>query len=80
LSPGLAPRRPSYGLQQHDDPRIREFFIGHMDAYRLIVNTDYGPPALARPKKSLRSEPLDSARGVEVRKNLYFDQWDGILR
>jgi len=37
-----------------------------MDAYRLIVNTDYGRP-LWPAKKSLRSEPLDFQRGeVEV--------------
>jgi transglutaminase-like putative cysteine protease len=74
---GWLPVDPSVGLLKSDDPRIREFLFGHTDAYRMIVNADYGR-ALWPAKRSLRSEPLDFQRGeVEVDgKNLYFDQWD----
>jgi transglutaminase-like putative cysteine protease len=74
---GWLPADPSYGIRQHDDPRVREFFIGHMDSYRMIVNSDYGRP-LWPAKQSLRSEPVDFQRGeVEVDgRNLYFNQWD----
>lgn len=74
---GWLPCDPSYGLKQSDDPAVREFYFGHQDSYRMIVNLDYGHP-LNPPKQSLRSEPADFQRGeVEVDgKNLYFDQFD----
>jgi transglutaminase-like putative cysteine protease len=74
---GWLPCDPSYGLQKSDDPKVREFYIGHQDSYRMIVNTDYGCP-LVPPKQSLRSEPADFQRGeVEIDgRNLYFDEWD----
>ena len=70
------PADPSYGLQKSDNPAIRNFYIGHQDSYRLIVNLDYGRD-LHPPKQSLRSEPADFQRGeVEVDgKNLYFNEW-----
>ncbi|HEV2970615.1 MAG TPA: beta-L-arabinofuranosidase domain-containing protein [Pirellulales bacterium] len=69
--------RPPYGLQDSDDPAIREFYFGHLDSYRLIVNRDYGRD-LVPPKQSLRSETLDFQRGeVEIDgKNLYYPHWD----
>ena len=74
---GWLPADPSYGLRESTDPRVREFYFGHQDSYRMIVNLDYGHP-LTPPKQSLRSEPADFQRGeVEVDgKNLYFDQFD----
>jgi transglutaminase-like putative cysteine protease len=74
---GWLPADPSYGLQKSDDPKIREFYFGHQDSYRMIVNRDYGS-ALVPPKDSLRSEPADFQRGeVEIDgRNLYFDEWD----
>jgi transglutaminase-like putative cysteine protease len=74
---GWLPCDPSYGLKTSDDPAVREFYFGHQDSYRMIVNLDYGHP-LHPPKQSLRSEPADFQRGeVEVDgKNLYFDQFD----
>ncbi|MBM4088777.1 MAG: hypothetical protein FJ276_05010 [Planctomycetes bacterium] len=73
---GWLPADPSYGLQQHDDPRVREFFCGRMDPYRLIVNLDYGRE-LTPAKESFRSEPNDFQRGeIEIDgRNLYFDEW-----
>ena len=35
---------------------IRDFYLGHQDSYRMIVNLDYGRQ-LNPPKSSLRSEP-----------------------
>ncbi len=75
---GWLPADPSYGVQKKsDDPKVRDFYIGHQDSYRLIVNLDYGR-ALTPPKSSLRSEPADFQRGeVEIDgRNLYFDEWD----
>ena len=75
---GWLPIDQSYGIRRDsNDPKIREFYIGHQDSYRIIFNLDYGCP-LHPPKKSLRSEPADFQRGeVEMDgRNLYFDEWD----
>ncbi len=74
---GWLPADVSYGLQTSEDPKVREFYFGHQDSYRMIVNRDYGSP-LVPSKQSLRSEPADFQRGeVEIDgRNLYFDEWD----
>lgn len=74
---GWLPADPSYGLQDHPDPAVQEFFFGHLDPYRMIVNTDYARE-LHPPKTSFRSEPNDFQRGeVEIDgHNLYFKEWD----
>jgi hypothetical protein len=74
---GWLPADASYGMQDHSDPRIRDFFCGQMDPYRFIVNLDFGRP-LVPPKTSFRSEPNDFQRGeVEIDgHNLYFDEWE----
>jgi transglutaminase-like putative cysteine protease len=74
---GWLPVDPSYGVQKSADPAIRDFYFGHQDSYRMIVNLDYGRE-LTPKKQSLRSEPTDFQRGeVEVDgRNLYFDQYD----
>jgi hypothetical protein len=76
---GWLPADPSYGLQKSSDPRIADFYLGHQDSYRWIVNLDWGRE-LFPPKQSLRSEPADFQRGeVEVDgRNLYFDEWQSI--
>ena len=73
---GWLPADASYGLQQHTDARVREFYCGHLDPYRLIVNLDFGRP-LQPSKQSFRSEPNDFQRGeIEIDgHNLYFDEW-----
>ncbi len=73
---GWLPADASYGLQQHSDARVREFFCGHLDPYRLIVNLDFARPLQPR-KQSFRSEPNDFQRGeIEIDgHNLYFDEW-----
>jgi transglutaminase-like putative cysteine protease len=74
---GWLPADPTYGFEKSDDPAVRDFHFGHLPAYRMIVNLDYGRD-LSPPKHSLRSEPLDFQRGeVEIDgKNLYFPYWD----
>ena len=74
---GWIPADASNGLQKSDDPKVREFYLGHQDAYRLIVNRDYGSP-LVPPKQSFRSEPADFQRGeIEIDGvNLFYDDWD----
>jgi transglutaminase-like putative cysteine protease len=60
-----------------DDPALRWFYLGGLDAYRIAFNDDYSRPFV--PAKSYpRSDTVDSQRGeVEWRGgNLYFDQWD----
>ena len=78
---GWIPADASYGVQKSDDPKIRDFYLGHINAHRMIVNLDYGRQ-LEPPKQTLRSEPADFQRGeVEMDgKNLYFDQWDYNIR
>ena len=78
---GWLPADASYGVQESEDPRIADFYCGHQDSYRLIVNLDWGRD-LFPPKQSLRSEPADFQRGeVEVDgQNLYFDQWDYAIK
>ena len=60
-----------------DDPRLRWFYLGGLDAYRIAFNDDYSRPFVPA-KQFPRSETVDSQRGeVEWRGgNLYFDQWD----
>ena len=73
---GWLPSDASWGVQKHSDPRVQDFFCGHQDPYRLIVNLDYGRE-LEPAKESFRSEPIDFQRGeVEIDgHNLYYDEW-----
>ena len=78
---GWLPADPSYGVEQSDDARIADFYCGHQDSYRMIVNLDWGRE-LIPPKQSFRSEPADFQRGeVEVDgRNLYFDEWEYTIK
>jgi transglutaminase-like putative cysteine protease len=78
---GWLPADASYGVQTSADPRIADFYCGHQDSYRLIVNLDWGRE-LFPPMAGLRSEPADLQRGeVEVDgRTLYFDQWDYVMK
>ena len=53
------------------------FFLGGIDSWRMVVNTDYGMP-LVPAKRYPRSETVDFQRGeVEWEGgNLYFTQWN----
>lgn len=73
---GWVPVDQSFGLQHSTDERVAYYYLGGIDAYRLIANDDFGRdlfPAKIYP----RSETVDFQRGeVEWRGgNLYFDKW-----
>ena len=67
----------SFGLVQSEEKEVHWFFLGGIDAYHFIVNSDYSQP-LYPAKIFPRSETVDFQRGeVEWRGgNLYFDKWD----
>ena len=67
------PADPSRGFRDTDDEELRWFYLGGIDAFRAVVNDDYGRE-LYPPKRFERSEPTDFQRG-EVEwggGNLYF--------
>ena len=74
---GWLPMDVTHGLLDSDDEALRWFYLGGLDSYRLIFNTDYSRTFVPA-KQHFRSETVDSQRGeVEWRGgNLYFDQWD----
>ena len=73
---GWVPVDQSFGVQQGSTDRERMFYLGGIDSWRMIVNSDYGMP-LQPKKKYPRSETVDFQRGeVEwARGNVYYDQW-----
>ncbi len=78
---GWVPADQSFGIQESDDRRVKYFYLGGIDAYRLIVNDDFSRdlfPAKIFP----RSETVDFQRGeVEWRGgNLYFDAWSYTMK
>lgn len=74
---GWIPVDQSFGIKDYLPEPIRYFYLGSIDAYRLIVNDDYSKP-LFPAKIFPRSETVDFQRGeVEWRGgNLYFDKWN----
>jgi transglutaminase-like putative cysteine protease len=73
---GWVPADVTYRFVHSDQEREKWFFLGGIDACRLVVNTDYAQP-LYPAKTFFRSEIVDFQRGeVEWRGgNLYFNQW-----
>jgi Transglutaminase-like enzymes, putative cysteine proteases len=73
---GWVPLDQSFGLQNSDNEKVRNFYQTGIDAYRLIVNDDFSQP-FSPAKKFMRSEPYDFQRGELEWKggNLYFDKW-----
>lgn len=74
---GWVPVDQSFGIptfSQDADQQL--FFLGGIDSWRMIVNSDYSMP-LVPAKKYPRSETVDFQRGeVEWEGgNLYFPQW-----
>lgn len=70
---GWVPVDQSFGITSYGG----YFFLGGIDPYRMIVNTDFGG-ALDPAKKFPGSDTVDFQRGeVEWdRGNLYYNQWD----
>lgn len=75
--PGWIPVDQSFGLTNSENEDVHWFYLGGMDAYRLIINDDYAMPLFPK-KHYMRSETNDFQRGEVEWKggNLYFDQWD----
>lgn len=75
---GWVPADMSFGIPSYaGNEEERYFFLGGIDSWRMVVNSDYGMPLFPE-KKFPRSETVDFQRG-EVEwdgGNLYFDQWD----
>lgn len=74
---GWVPVDQSFGIPRFARNADEEyFFMGGIDSWRMIVNSDYGRP-LVPEKKYPRSETVDFQRGeVEWEGgNLYFPQW-----
>ncbi|MDR0987834.1 MAG: transglutaminase domain-containing protein [Prevotellaceae bacterium] len=74
---GWVPVDQSFGIPTFARNADEEwFFLGGIDAWRMIVNSDYGMP-LVPSKKYPRSDTVDFQRGeVEWEGgNLYFPQW-----
>ena len=73
---GWLPADPSVGRRKSKTPAVRDYMFGHLDAYRMIANLDWGKP-FDPPKTFDRSDPVDNQRG-EVEwsgGNLYYDDW-----
>ena len=75
---GWVPVDQSYGISHYArTEQDRMFYLGGIDSWRMIVNSDYGQPLVPK-KKYPRSETVDFQRGEVEWKggNIYFDQWD----
>lgn len=74
---GWVPMDVTTGQLDSDDPSLRWFYLGGLDAYRIAFNDAISTP-FDPPKQFFRSETVDSQRGeAEWRGgNLYFDEWD----
>ena len=74
---GWAPMDVTTGQLASDDPALRWFYLGGLDAYRVAFNDDYSREFMPA-KQHARSETVDLQRGEVEWKggNLYFDQWD----
>lgn len=74
---GWVPADQSFGIPaKASNDNETYFYLGGIDPWRLIVNSDYSQPLYPR-KTYPRSETVDFQRGeVEWQGgNLYFDQW-----
>ncbi|MGO3128330.1 MAG: transglutaminase-like domain-containing protein [Luteimonas sp.] len=73
---GWLPVDVTFGRLSHADPRIADFYLGGLDAYRIAFNDDYAREFVPA-KRHFRSETVDSQRGEAEWQggNLYFDQW-----
>jgi transglutaminase-like putative cysteine protease len=78
---GWVPVDQSFGLQNSDNQKTKEFYLSGIDEYRWIVNDDFSS-SFEPLKKYYRSEPIDFQRGELEWKggNLYFNQWDYQLK
>jgi len=73
---GWVPMDVTTGQLDSDDPALRWFYLGGLDAYRIAFNDDYSRDFVPA-KQHFRSETVDLQRGEAEWSggNLYFDQW-----
>ncbi|MCE7031328.1 transglutaminase domain-containing protein [Lysobacter sp. GX 14042] len=74
---GWVPMDVTTGRLASDEEALEWFYLGGLDAYRIVFNDDQGTPLYPH-KQFFRSDTVDSQRG-EVEwsgGNLYYDQWD----
>lgn len=73
---GWVPMDVTTGQLASDDPALRWFYLGGLDAYRIAFNDGFSQQFVPA-KRHFRSDTVDSQRGeVEwAGGNLYFDQW-----
>jgi len=74
---GWVPMDVTTGQLASDDPALRWFYLGGLDAYRVAFNDDYSREFVPA-KRHARSETVDLQRGEAEWSggNLYFDQWN----
>ena len=74
---GWVPLDQSFGLQNSENKKVKEFYITGIDGYRLIINDDFSRE-FHPPKDFFRSEPIDFQRGELEWSggNIYFDKWN----
>ncbi|MCE2617479.1 transglutaminase-like domain-containing protein [Phocaeicola oris] len=75
---GWVPVDQSFGIEPFaKTQQEKDFFVGGIDSWRMVVNNDFGLPFYPE-KKYPRSETVDFQRGeVEWEGgNLYFPQWN----
>lgn len=72
---GWMPVDPSFGGSR--DGRLRDFYFGNLDAFRMIANEDF-MVGFDPPKQFVRSDPYDNQEGeVETEKeNIYYDDFE----
>ncbi len=62
---GWLPADASYGVQPSNDPRIADFYLGHQDSYRWIINLDWDANFTHPSDRSVRNQP--TFNGVKSR-------------
>ena len=74
---GWLPADPSVGYLKSEDPAVKDFLFGHLDAYRFVANLDW-ETGFDPPKRHWRSDPVDNQRGELEWSggNLYYDDWN----
>lgn len=78
---GWVPVDQSFGLQNSENQKIKEFYLSGIDEFRWIVNDDFSRNFDPQ-KQYYRSEPVDFQRGeLEWNGgNIYFNKWDYQLK
>lgn len=73
---GIFAMRYATSLKTAQRLKIRDFYFGGLDQYRLSANSDHNQE-LSPPKKSMRSDPVDFQRGeLEWNgQNIYLDKY-----